>query len=102
LAVERPAYSRKSRKTPRKCEIDDFHTFPKTIGPSGGMETIVPNLSPKALRAPLVAARAQVGRVWADVLTAKQRAYIAAFMGRLGYKEDVHVDEFQVHQWLRV
>jgi hypothetical protein len=41
--------------------------------------------------------RAAVDRVWHDVLTEKQRSYISSFMVRLGYKEDVHVDEFQAY-----
>ena len=38
-------------------------------------------------------------RVWTEVLTDKQRAYVAAFMLRLGYRAEVHIDEFQVG-WL--
>ena len=41
--------------------------------------------------------RAAVDRVWFTVLNDKQRAYIASFMLRLGYKEDVHIDEFQAY-----
>lgn len=40
--------------------------------------------------------RVAVDRVWAEVLTHKQRAYVAAFMLRLGYRAEVHIDEFQV------
>ncbi|KAG1677571.1 hypothetical protein FOA52_014469 [Chlamydomonas sp. UWO 241] len=60
-------------------------------GPASGVPEDVPTLDPSFLWL------AKVNRVWADVLTDKQRVYIAAFMGRLGYKEDVHVDEFQAY-----
>eukprot|EP00798_Chlamydomonas_sp_ICE-L_P001211 gene1211-32553_t len=35
--------------------------------------------------------------IWEKTLTQKQRNHIAAFLTRLGYKEDVHVDEFQAY-----
>ena len=46
--------------------------------------------------------RIAVDRVWAEVLTDKQRAYVAAFMLRLGYRAEVHIDEFQVGRFIHV
>mmetsp|Transcript_40695 Transcript_40695/g.90475 ORF Transcript_40695/g.90475 Transcript_40695/m.90475 type:complete len:173 (-) Transcript_40695:68-586(-) len=38
-----------------------------------------------------------VDSVWSSTLTDKQRSHIAAFLTRLGYKPDVHIDEFQAY-----
>ena len=40
--------------------------------------------------------------MWTEVLTDKQRAYVAAFMLRLGYRAEVHIDEFQVGGWVHI